>query len=116
MGRYALVFEDEVVDDQEGETREMGFVYTTSVAWAWRVGSDVLGAFEEGCDGEEDEFTFLDGDVPHLSNLGTGFLGDEVVLGIGIDDVEQVVVRVSVNELLSCLTLCPGVEVEDSER
>ena len=75
------------------------FTYTTSVAWAWRPGSVVdAAAGEEGDDAE------------HLSALGTGFLGDDVIVGVGVDDVEQAVVRLKVEELLSCLRLCPGVK------
>ncbi|ETN40224.1 uncharacterized protein HMPREF1541_04500 [Cyphellophora europaea CBS 101466] len=113
VGKHPLAFAGEVVrpwgreengllseteDVEKGQGGSM-FTYTTSVAWAWRPGSVVdAAAGEEGDDAE------------HLSALGTGFLGDDVIVGVGVDDVEQAVVRLKVEELLSCLRLCPGVK------
>lgn len=108
VGRYPIVFEGE---DEEEE--EMGFVYTTSISWAWRVDSGSggdRGARRGRDDDDTEELDFAD--IDHLSSLGTGFLGDDVIVGVGIDDVRQAVVRVKVDELLSCLTHCPGVVVE----
>lgn len=90
-------------DDDDGERAgDAGFTYTTSVAWAWRPASAVVVA------GVEDEERGGQ-DAEHLARLGVGFLGDEVIVGVGIDDIGQAVVRVKVDELLSCLRLCPGV-------
>ncbi|KPI42491.1 uncharacterized protein AB675_9827 [Cyphellophora attinorum] len=111
-GKHAVVFQGEVFDEGRDE-KEMGFVYTTSVSWAWRVESNA-GRSDKEEDEDESDFAFLDGDMPHLSGLGTGFLDDEVILGIGIDDVRQAVVRVKVEELLACLTLCPGISIDDA--
>jgi hypothetical protein len=113
-GKHPVVLEDEVFDDGRDET-EMGFVYTTSVSWAWRVESDVGGSDDGQSVDDDHEFAFLDGDVSHLSSLDTGFVDDEVILGIGIDDVRQAVVKVKVQELLACLTLCPGMSADDAE-
>lgn len=49
---------------------------------------------------------------PHLDDnhdhedLGTGFLDDEVIIGIGMDDLAQGFVRVEVREVLGCLRGC----------
>jgi hypothetical protein len=56
--------------------------YTTTIAW-----------------GRRDE-----GDV---KELGTGYLDENVVVSIGVDDEEQVFGRVGVKELLGCLRTCP---------
>ena len=112
VGRRPVAFVDEVGEDEGGSGSEegTGFVYTTSVSWAWRADG---GRGSEGKNGDIDEEGHLDGDVPHLFSLGTGFLGDEIVLGIGIDDVKQVVVKVKVDDLLSCLMLCSGMSVDN---
>ena len=81
---------------------EVGFAYTVGLSWAWRGRNDVAVDGEEVSEGEE-------ADIHELENLGRGFLGDEVLMGVGLDDREQVVVKVQVNELLSCLRLCPGI-------
>ena len=82
--------------------REVGFAYTVGLTWAWRGRNDVGVDGEEMWEGEE-------ADIYELENLGRGFLGDEVLMGVGLDDKEQVVVKVQVDELLSCLRLCPGI-------
>ncbi|KAI9786309.1 MAG: hypothetical protein M1816_008050 [Peltula sp. TS41687] len=60
------------------------FTYTVSMAYAW------------GRPGDE------------LVWKNTGFLDDEILLGIGIDDHEQGFARVPARELLQCLKACPG--------
>lgn len=60
------------------------FTYTTSIAWAW---------------GREE------GDV---REKGTGYLDDEVVLSVGVDDEGIVYGRVVVSDLMTCLRVCPG--------
>lgn len=65
------------------------FTYTPSIAWAWRSNSEE-GATQER--GHED--------------LGTGYVGEDIVIGIGMDDVAQGFVKVSVDEVLTCLRLC----------
>lgn len=61
-----------------------GLTYTTTIAWAWGRG---------------------EGDV---RDLGRGFLDDEVVMSVGVDDQDQVFGMVGVGELLQCLRVCPG--------
>lgn len=74
------------------------FTYTPSLTWAWKPHSAGLG--------EDDE-----DDVEYMSRLGMGYLGDEVLVGIGMDDVHQGFAKVKVEHLLQCLRLCPGVEI-----
>lgn len=59
------------------------FSYTVSIAYAW-------GRFE---------------DMPHEKN--TGYLDDEVIVGLGVDDAQQNFARIKVQELLQCLRVCP---------
>lgn len=73
------------------------FTYTPSIAWAWRRDAMV-------------------DDAGRASMLyGVGYLDDEVVVGIGMDDTAQGVVRVKADELLSCLRLCPDFEDFDQQ-
>ena len=43
-----------------------------------------------------------------MREKGTGFLDDEVILTVGVDDQDQVFGRVVVSELLQYLKVCPG--------
>ena len=40
--------------------------------------------------------------------MHVGYLDDEVVLGIGVDDKGQAFSRVLAGELVQCLRACPG--------
>ncbi|KIV77350.1 hypothetical protein PV11_09150 [Exophiala sideris] len=84
---------------------DASFTYTPSLAWAWKPHSAGIG--------DEDE---EDDDVETMSRLGVGYLGDEVLMGIGLDDVRQAFARVKVDDLLQCMRLCPGVEIADEGR
>jgi hypothetical protein len=75
------------------------FTYTPSLAWAWTPHSAGLGDENDGQD-----------EVEHMSRLGIGYLGDEVLLGVGMDDTNQAFARVKVEDLLQCLRVCPGVK------
>ncbi|KAI9838857.1 MAG: hypothetical protein M1819_004064 [Sarea resinae] len=70
--------------DQKGSSGWAEFTYTVSIAYAWGRG----------------------GDEAIWKN--TGFLDDEVVLGIGIDDKGQGFASVKTRDLLQCLRACPG--------
>ncbi len=60
------------------------FTYTTTIAYAWgRAESDIR-------------------------EKGTGYLDDEVILSVGIDDQDGLYGKVLVSDLLSCLRICPG--------
>lgn len=60
------------------------FTYTVSIAYAWgRKGDDV-------------------------TDKNVGYLDDEVILGIGIDDAGQGFATVKAGDLLQCLRACPG--------
>lgn len=78
--------------------RKAYFTYTPSITWAWKPFSAGLG--------EDDE-----DDVEYMSRLGVGYLGDEVLVGIGMDDIYQGFAKVKVEDLLQCLRLCPGVDI-----
>ena len=60
------------------------FSYTVSIAWAWGRAPD----------------------APEDKNFG--YLDDEVILGIGVDDEGMVFSRVPARDLLQCLRSCPG--------
>lgn len=60
------------------------FTYTVSIAYAWG--------------GENDE----------VEDKNVGYLDDEVVLGIGIDDQGQGFSRVRAHDLVGCMRACPG--------
>jgi len=81
------------------------FTYTPSLAWAWRPHSAGVGD-------EEEE----DADTETMSRLGIGYLGDDVLVGIGLDDVSQVFARVKADDLVQCVRLCPGVKFADEAR
>ncbi|KAL9625370.1 MAG: hypothetical protein Q9160_000433 [Pyrenula sp. 1 TL-2023] len=85
------------------------FTYTPSIAWAWRPRSDRRR--QEDTDTEDRGSTESNND--HLidngfTGLQVGFLDDEVILGIGIDDKEQAFGRVKAETLLQGLRLCPS--------
>jgi hypothetical protein len=73
------------------------FTYTPSIAWAWRPQS----AFADGEDA--------------LESLNVGYLDDEVILGIGMDDTEQAFARAKAETLLQCLRACPGITEENAD-
>ena len=50
-----------------------------------------------------------------LESLNVGYLDDEVIIGIGMDDTEQAFARAKAETLLQCLRPCPGMRVDDSE-
>ena len=88
--------------DSDGAGDDMGhrsnfFTYTPSIAWAWRGKSN----------GEDEEVHRRRGH----EYLGTGYLGDEIVVGIGIDDVAQGFVRVRAEDVLRCIKVCDVVAV-----
>ncbi len=76
---------DDVPGSEPGVRREWGkFTYTTTIAWAWgREESDVR-------------------------EKGTGYLDDEVLLSVGIDDEGGLYAKVKTADLLQCLRICPG--------
>ena len=60
------------------------FTYTVSISYAW------------GREGDE------------VEDKNVGYLDDEVVLGIGVDDKGQGFSRVRAEDLVGCLRACPG--------
>ncbi|KAK6607511.1 hypothetical protein H4I96_03746 [Botrytis cinerea] len=80
---------DESWDDvpealSEGRGLWAKLTYTTTIAYAWNR---------------------EDGDIKDKS---VGYLDDEILLSVGVDDHDQVYGRVLVSELLQCLRICPG--------
>ncbi|KAK0110013.1 hypothetical protein ONS95_002675 [Cadophora gregata] len=79
----------EIWDDvPEAEDEKRGiwgdFTYTTTIAYAWgRAESDIR-------------------------EKGTGYLDDEVILSVGIDDNNGLYGKVVAADLLQCLRICPG--------
>ena len=68
------------------------FTYTVSIAYAW-------GRHKDGLEGKN-----------------VGYLDDEVVLGIGIDDNGQGFARVEARDLVQCLRACPGRRMRSTMR
>ena len=66
------------------------FTYTVSMAYAW--GRAPRG----GAAGDE------------AQDMHAGYLDDEVILGIGVDDMAQAYSRFKAGELVQCLRACPG--------
>ena len=67
-----------------------GFTYTVSIAYGW--GRQP----RKGSLGDESE------------DMHVGYLDDDVVLGIGVDDAGSVFSRVQAGELVQCMRACPG--------
>ncbi|KAL8637934.1 MAG: hypothetical protein Q9226_009056 [Calogaya cf. arnoldii] len=67
------------------------FTYTVSIAYAWGRGNN-----------EE------------VGDKNVGYLDDEVVLAIGIDDRGQGFARAKAAELVQCLRACPGRAVDEN--
>ena len=80
--------------DNDNQEQELGtyFTYTPSIAWAWRGKDEDEAVHRER--GHED--------------LGTGYIDDEVLVGIGVDDVAQALVKVRVDGVLACMRICPS--------
>ncbi|RVX68318.1 hypothetical protein B0A52_07321 [Exophiala mesophila] len=121
--------------DLDSEYAYASFTYTPSLAWSWMPHSSGT-AFEKGRrhqdqdrdqdqdqdhdhDHDQDQESYNthhtnqfhpEDDALYLSRLGTGYLGDDVLVGVGLDDVKQGFVRIKVDDLISCLRLCPGIK------
>ncbi|PVH89050.1 hypothetical protein DL98DRAFT_508889 [Cadophora sp. DSE1049] len=76
---------DDVPEAKDEERDIWGeFTYTTTIAYAWgRAESDIR-------------------------EKGTGYLDDEVILSVGIDDKDGLYGKVVAADLLQCLRICPG--------
>jgi hypothetical protein len=76
---------DDDPESQSANQAEWGqFTYTTTIAYAW---------------GREES---------DIREKGMGYLDDDVILSVGIDDRDGLYARVKVSELLQCLRICPG--------
>lgn len=90
--------ENHHTDQAKSEESTAYFTYTPSITWSHRPN-------HQSNHHSNHENTHLDLDHDH-EDLGTGFLDDEVIIGIGMDDVAQGFVRVKVKEVLGCLRGC----------
>ena len=68
------------------------FTYTVSMAYAWARPA------RKGQRGSGDE----------AMDMHVGYLDDEIILGIGVDDEGQAFSRVIAGDLVGCLRACPG--------
>jgi len=75
--------EEMVANYGSGKENFAVFTYTVSIAYSW-------GRFD---DQPQDKYT--------------GFLNDEVIIGVGVDDEAQNYARIPVSELLQCMHVCP---------
>lgn len=122
IGKHPLLFQNETAqgwpesegwDDDEGNRRVVKerkeksgdnatepyggkgywayFTYTVSISYAW--GREP----RQGRKGDESE------------DMHVGFLDDEMVLAVGVDDEGGVFGRVQAGELVQCMKPCPGV-------
>lgn len=114
------------------------FTYTPSLAWAWRPRSDFdLPLSNAALDISEQHESFHphhhghthghDHDHSHgaddgygqdgheadtiLRSMHVGYLDDEVIVGIGLEDTGQAWAKVKAEELLGCLVACPGFDL-----
>jgi len=78
------IWDDVLEARSENRTYWGQFTYTTTIAYAW---------------GREES------DIREKNN---GYLDDEVILSVGIDDQNGLYAKVKVSELLQCLKICPG--------
>lgn len=79
-------WDDAGISLEEAERRgEFGkFTYTTTIAYAWG----------------RDEYD--------VREKYAGYLDDEVIISVGIDDQDGLYGKVRVSDLLQCLRICPG--------
>ena len=77
------------------------FTYTPSIAWAWRTKSAEIRREDRDAGAE---------DGSYLHSLNVGYLDDEIIVGIGLEDTAQAFAKAKASTLLQCLELCPGSE------
>jgi hypothetical protein len=87
------------------------FTYTPSIAWSFRPSPSLRLREHENHQPEKYPLSAVDADVDEehtrtLEALNVGFLDDEVILGIGLDDQGQGFARVRAEELVGCLRAC----------
>lgn len=82
------------------------FTYTPSIAWAWRPKSAEIR--REDRDGGAE-------DGSYLHSLHVGYLDDEVIVGIGLEDTEQAFAKAEARTLLQCLEVCPGARTRNED-
>ena len=81
------------------------FTYTVSMAYAYgRPPAAAVVAGEGEDEGERARVNVGD----EAEDMHVGYLDDEVVLGIGVDDGGQAFASVKAKDLVSCMRACPG--------
>ena len=75
------------------------FTYTVSISYAW--GRQPRAAEDRGDEAKD---------------MHVGYLDDEVLLAIGVDDKGQAFSRVKAGDLVQCLRSCPGKSEVKGER
>ena len=91
------------------------FTYTPSIAWAWRPRSAFEAASQRVQHSQQHQehprnrYEDNPGDFIQRS-MHIGYLDDEIILGIGLEDKAQAWVKVKAAMVLGCMVACPGVE------
>ncbi|KAK2626468.1 hypothetical protein QTJ16_003643 [Diplocarpon rosae] len=80
----AQIWDDVPQTEYEAKDAWGDFTYTTTIAYAW---------------GRPES------DIREKSN---GYLDDDVILSVGIDDQDGLYSKIAVEDLLQCLRICPG--------
>ncbi|RMZ83814.1 hypothetical protein DV738_g1021, partial [Chaetothyriales sp. CBS 135597] len=96
VSQSPILFADEDADSSssaagataQDEETSAYFTYTPSIAWAWRPATDHFDADEQHSSEHDSEH-----DIAELERLGMGFLGDDLLVGVGLDDIAQAVTR-----------------------
>jgi hypothetical protein len=85
------------------------FTYTPSISWSFRLSPSIrLREHENPPDDSQTNDANTKGEHTRtLEALNVGYLDDEVILGIGLDDRGQGFARVKAQDLLACLRRCP---------
>lgn len=85
VAQHRIKYGTNSTDPHGGKEYWAYFTYTVSIAWAW-------------------------GRKVEVDEMNMGYLDDEVVLAIGIEDKGQGLARVKAADLIQCLRACPGFE------
>jgi hypothetical protein len=83
------------------------FTYTPSISWAFRP-HPALKTRESEHPEKRNEEEENEEHTRTLEALNVGYLDDEIIMGIGVDDVGQGFARVRVEDVLGCLRVCPS--------
>lgn len=82
------------------------FTYTPSISWSFRLHPVAHSSQHDNDDNDDDDDDENNQHSRVLEALNVGYLDDEVILGIGVDDVGQGWARGKAEVLLACLRGC----------